>query len=179
MMRIVSLGIIAVVAIPTCAAAAPSGLYGKSVIVTWSETRSQRNPGQPAFRPVSIPVEFTLYVSEQGRVFRRITGTSAGGRRGSKDNIGASGSAASGAFAVQFPGSSMVANRSNGGYGSRIQVDFAPGFASCTARVVSAKVAGSQVVKMTSPATGALVEIESISAGSASCSVTTGNAFAN
>jgi hypothetical protein len=179
MMRIYLLGIIAVVAMPTCAAAAPAGLYGKSVIVTWSETRSQRDPGMQAFRPVSIPVEFTVYVSEQGRIFRRITSTSQRGRRGSKDKVGASGSAAFGAYAVQFPGSSMVANLSSGGYGSRIQVDFAPGFASCTARVIAAKEAGSQVIKKISPATGALVEIESISAGSANCSVSTGNAFAN
>ena len=53
-------GLIAAIAAPACAnAAPPSGLYGKSVIVSWTETRSQRNPGDQAFRPMSIPVEST------------------------------------------------------------------------------------------------------------------------
>ena len=45
-MRKLLLGLIAAIAAPACAnAAPPSGLYGKSVIVSWTETRSQRNPG--------------------------------------------------------------------------------------------------------------------------------------
>jgi len=49
-MRRLLFGLIAVIAAPACASAAPpSGLFGKSVIVGWTETRSQRNPGDGRF----------------------------------------------------------------------------------------------------------------------------------
>src|SRR5438128_1906958 len=39
--------------LPVGATAAPREFYGKSVTVTWTETRSQRDAGEAAFRPVS------------------------------------------------------------------------------------------------------------------------------
>ena len=179
-MRKLLLGLIAAIAAPACAnAAPPSGLYGKSVIVGWTETRSQRNPGDQAFRPMSIPVELSIYVSEKGNIFRRIFSMATSGAKGAKDRAGASGNGGSGAYAVQFQGNSMVANLTSGGYGSRIQVSFDAGFAGCTAQVIAAKQAGAGTIKKISPATGAIVEIESVSAGSASCSIKAGNTFAN
>ena len=36
-------------------AAPPKGLYGKTITITWNETRSQRDGHSGPFKPVSIP----------------------------------------------------------------------------------------------------------------------------
>jgi hypothetical protein len=181
-MRVVAMGfVIAAALVPCAAAAAPSQLYGKSVTVKWSETRNQRAVGQePAFHPVSLPFTMTVYISSEGHLFRRIFAVTPSGRQsGAKDRVGASGSGANGSFAVQFQGNAMVASGSNGGFGLRIQVTFDSGFSGCTAQVIGAKQSGSKSVMLRSIASGATIEVESVSAGPASCSVAQGNPFAD
>jgi hypothetical protein len=166
---------------PCAAAAAPSQLYGKSVTVNWSETRSQRAVGQePAFHPVSIPFTLTVYVSSEGHIFRRLSSITPNGRQsGAKDRVGESSSGANSSFAAQFRGNAMVASGSNGGFGLHVEVTFDSSFGGCTAQVIAAKQSGSRTVMLRSIASGATIEVESASAGSASCSVAQGNPFAN
>jgi hypothetical protein len=164
------------------ACAAPQGLYGKSVTVSWTETRSQREPGQTAFRPVSLPFTYTVYVSSEGRPFKRLTSISSTRRAtGSLDRVGTGESRPDGGTgAMQFVGNTIVASAgSPGGFGRRIQISLDGGFASCSAQVISGKTPGKKVAAVRSVATGNMVEFESISAGPASCSVRAGNAFAN
>jgi len=182
-MRVAVMGflLIALGLAPVAAHAAPSQLYGKSVTVKWSETRNQRAVGQePAFHPVSLPFTMTVYISSEGHIFRRISAITPNGRQsGAKDRVGASGSSANGSFAVQFQGNAMVASGSNGGFGLHVQATFDSGFSSCTAQVIGAKQSGSKSVMLRSIASGATIEVESVSAGSAGCAVGQGNPFAN
>jgi hypothetical protein len=60
MMQKLSLLLIAAALVPLSAHAAPQGLYGKTVKVTWTETRSQRNPGETSFHPVGLPFTFEV-----------------------------------------------------------------------------------------------------------------------
>ena len=163
------------------ACAAPQGLYGKSVIVSWTETRSQRDAGEANFKPVSLPFTYTVYVSSEGRPFKRLTSVSASRRAtGSQDKVGMGGRGPEGSGAMQFVGNSIVATTGQvGGFGRRIQVTLDGGFGSCSAQVISGKSPGKKIVAVKSVATGNMVEFESISAGSASCSVQAGNAFAS
>jgi hypothetical protein len=172
------LGVLAAAVLSTSATAAPSGLYGKSVTVSWTESRSQRDVGEQAFKPVSIPFTLIVYVSSEGRPFHRITSTSPRGATGSKERVSGSGASSQGAFSLQFQGNTLVSSRSNGGYGLHIQVSFDSGFTSCTAQVVAARQTGAKSVMLRSIASGMTVEVESLSAGSASCSISQGNAFA-
>ena len=68
---------IAIAILPATAFAAPRGMYGKHFKMTWTETRSQRIAGQTAFRPVSIPCTYTVYVGTEGKGFKRRSGISA------------------------------------------------------------------------------------------------------
>jgi hypothetical protein len=166
---------------PCAAAAAPTQLYGRSVAVSWTETRSQRAVGQePAFHPVSIPFTMTVYVSSEGHIFRRLSSTTPNGRQsGAKDRVGTSGSSGNGSFVVQFQGNAMVAGGSNGGFGLHVQATFDSSFGSCTAQVIGAKQSGSKTVMLRSIASGATIEVESVSTGAATCAVAQGNPFAN
>jgi len=173
--RKIVLGIVALLSIPFGAAAAPGGLIGKSITINWNETRSQRDVGvESAFHPVSIPFTFTVYFGTGGHVFKRVFAMAASGRTsGSEDKVGGGGAA------VSFSGNTMVGTSSFGGAARRIQVTFDGNFSSCSAQVVTAKLAGAKTAVVKSIATGGMVEFESVSAGSASCSIAQGNPFAN
>src|SRR4051812_38735364 len=64
---------------PTAVMAAPTQLYGKSVILKWSENRVQRNVGEGDFRSVNASHELSIYVSSAGRIFNKLQNTT---RRG-------------------------------------------------------------------------------------------------
>ena len=174
-MRKIIAGAAAFLCMPLGAEAAPSGLIGKSITVSWNETRSQRDVGtEAAFHPVSIPFTFTVYFGTGGHVFKRIFAMSASGRAsGAQDKVG------SGGAAVSFSGNTMVGTNSIGGAARRIQVNFDGNFSSCTAQVATAKVAGAKTAAVKSIATGGMVEFESVSAGAATCAIAQGNPFAN
>jgi hypothetical protein len=63
----------------TLQAAPPEELYGKSVIVSWMETRDQRPEGEQAWRSVQGSQALKIYVSEAGRVFNDLTYSTRGG----------------------------------------------------------------------------------------------------
>ena len=160
------------------ALAAPQNWYGKTLRVTWNESRSQRVRGEGEFKSVSIPLSYSVYVSSKGQLFKRLTSTNASGRQtGSKDRVGMSGADSQGAGSVSFQGNTLISTTNNGGLGRRIRISF-DGASSCSAEVLTGK-AGSGVATVLSNATGKMLEFNSVSAGVASCSVQEGNAFAN
>jgi hypothetical protein len=159
------------------AMAAPQGLYGKTLRVTWNETRSQRVRGEGEFKSVSVPLSYSVYVSSKGQLFKRLTSTNSTGRHtGSKDRVGTSGTDSEGAGNASFQGNTLVSTTNNGGMGRRIRITFDG--SSCSAEVLTGK-AGSGTATVRSNATGKMLEFQSVSAGAASCSVQDGNAFAN
>jgi len=170
--------IVAGISFAVTAQAAPQSFYGKTLRVSWNEARSQRVQGEGAFKSVSIPLSFTVYISSKGQLFKRLTSTTASGRAtGSKDRVGDAGSGADGAGAVTFQGNTLIATGNNHGLGRRIRITF-DGGSSCSAEVLTGK-SGNGVTTVRSNATGKMLEFESVSAGAASCSVQEGNAFAN
>ena len=93
----------------TATVAAPAELYGKSIVVTWTEERVQRQSGQTEFRSTSRTGEFAVYVSTQGRVFNRSTIKNSAarrgrGREGSAERVGSEGNSR-----VSFAGRSLIA----------------------------------------------------------------------
>ncbi len=171
---------LAIALAPASVHAAPRELYGKNVVVNWTETRSQRNAGEAAFHPVSIPFTLTFYVGNEGHVFKRLFAVAATGRTsGSQDRVGKQPTGDISASASSFSGRTLTATSSFGGAARRIQITFDPNFTGCSAQVVTAKLSGAKFAAVRSIANGTTVEFESVSAGSASCAVGQGNPFAN
>jgi hypothetical protein len=147
--------------------------------VNWAETRSQRDAGEQAFRPVSIPYTFTVYVGTQGTVFKRIFAVAASRRAsGSEDRVGKA-APDGGTASATWSANGLSATNTFGGAARRMQVTFDAAFSSCTAQVTTAKLASEKYVRVKSIATGNYVEFESVSAGAATCAIATGNPFAN
>src|SRR4051812_6082576 len=111
-MRSVSAVIVAAVLLAggvPAAAQAPPALRGKSITVSWTESRSQRNPGETAFRPVSLPFDFTVYVSSEGRAFKRLTSQSSTRRAvGTKEGVGSGRANSEGLTAIAIRGNTIV-----------------------------------------------------------------------
>jgi len=178
-MRVLHLAILLSCALPSAAfAAAPKQLYGKSITVSWLETRSQRDSqAGPTFKPVGLPFTNVFYVSTEGRLFTRSSTRSPGGA-GAVDKVGASGGNAAGdARNVSFSGNKIVSSVAFQGAARQTQISFDPSFSSCTAQVITGMPPGKKTVTVRSITTGNTVEFESVSAGPASCSITSGNPF--
>lgn len=140
-------------------AAPPKQLYGKSITVSWTETRSQRDSqAGPAFKPVGIPFSTVYYISTEGRLFTRGSARSPGGA-GSVDRVGTSGSNAAGdARNMSFSGNRIVSSTSFQGAARQTTITFDPGFSSCTAQVITGMPPGKKSVTVRSISTGNMTD---------------------
>src|SRR5258708_3243648 len=107
-------------AFATTAAGAPAGLQGKSVVVSWTETRTQRFVGEGDFRTVNGAITLSVYVGTTGRVFSRLAFQTRSGA-GQSDQV-----AGAGARRVpSFSGNTMtVIHPLTGGGVRRMHVTF-------------------------------------------------------
>jgi len=153
----------------------PKELYGKSVTVTWTESREQRPVGEETWRRVDGTETFNMYISDAGRVFNRQSYATRGGSADRKGEI-----AGQGNRSVNFNGRSLVAvwQMGGGGAATRISADFGSDFSSCSAQVMRAREAPGAIVRTYSGIIKHDIEIRSHQVGSVSCSIRTGNVFA-
>jgi hypothetical protein len=161
--------------LPLAAAAAPpAGLKGKSVVVSWTEARVQREVGESAFRNVTAGHDLRVYVSGAGRVFSRLTNSTRLGSGKTEQVAGAGGATR----VPTFSGQSMTLFQPfEAGGMRRIDVEFDPAFGGCRAKVVSARQQGAGTMIAYSPITKRRVEFQSVRPGSASCTLQSGNVF--
>jgi hypothetical protein len=177
-MRATWISLFAAAAAVTCSvsaiAAAPENLRNKSFTVSWSEEHNQSRDGGE-FRDVSVPYIWTLYISSAGRGFSRLH-TGSGRGVGTHEIVGKGGqSFGGGEHAVTFTASGMVQTANFGEAARRISVDVTG--SGCSAQVTVGKAPGAESAKYTR-ADGHHFEIRSLHAGSATCQVQDGNAFA-
>jgi hypothetical protein len=156
---------------------APQVLRGKSIILTWTEERSQRLLGEGSFREVRVPFSHTMYISATGRPFDRFANNS---RQTAHETVGTSAiSAGGGPKQFQFSGRTMSLTTTprQSGFARRYVVEFNENFTTCQANVAFAKRAGSDVV-LGGYLSGRPVEIHSTTVTGVICSIREGNVFA-
>jgi hypothetical protein len=162
------------------ALAAPSQLYGKSVIVSWSENRVQTTDRDAQPTSMTGQGQLSVYISDKGRPFSRVsmsvTNMRGHTRSGNRDAVQGEGSARS----FSFSGNTMSASMPRGNAGAmQISVTFDSGFQSCSARVITGKTGGAQSTRVTSMITGRQYEFYSVKTSGESCRVQNGNVFGN
>ena len=156
-------------------AAVPETLRNKSFTISWSEEHNQSVDGGP-FRDVSVPFKWTLYFSSAGRGFSRLR-IGWGRVGGTNENVGKGGKTFSGGeYAMKFTASGFVNTANFGDAARRTSVEVTG--AGCTARVWVGLAQGAASASL-NQANGHHIEIRSLHAGSASCQLQDGNAFAN
>ncbi len=160
--------------------AAPSQLYGKSVVVNWTEERQQRVNGESEIRNVARNGTFSVYLSSAGKPFSRMSysfsGRRGGLKTGKRDAVGGEGGSAR---VVAFSGNTLTMSRAMNGGARNIMVTFDGGFQSCSAQVLTGKEAGSGSIRAHSMVNGNAIEMLSVKTGAASCRVQDGNVFGN
>jgi hypothetical protein len=162
----------------TIAKAAPQGLYGKSVVVSWTEDRTQRRNGGQALDYVTINGQLTVYISSAGRPFSRVTMSRTGLRGGLKTgNREAVGGEEGNGPQVDFKGNAFTVTKPMAGGARRILVSLDEGLQSCSAQVLTGKEEGSQKVEFQSIISGDHIELLSVKTGQASCKIENGNVF--
>lgn len=163
---------------PAVAAIAPKQLHGKSIVVSWTEHRMQRQTGGPPgapqkrdFQPVTNTGRLSVYISSQGNVFNRMTRVNRRGLSGSRDKVGSN--------QIDFQGNSMIATQTgNVGGALRIVVAIDPGLVNCTAEVIRGKEEGAAIIHANSLIyPGMKVEIKSVRVSGVSCTIRDGNVF--
>jgi hypothetical protein len=171
-------------ALPTTAAlAAPTELYGKSIVVRWTEEREQRLVGQGDFQSRSFSGGLSIYIGTEGHVFNRQSMATPEGRRGLKATRTVEGSAdqvgSGGNSSVSFQGHAMTAVAMAQHGAQLVKVTFDPSFSSCTAEVIRGKQEGANAMVQNSLIRpGTQVEIRSSHTSAASCTIQNGNVFA-
>ena len=162
----------------TSFAAPPTQLYGKSISISWTESRMQRIGSANDFTMANIPQTLNVYISSKGQLFSR-RGASTRMGSGSFDAVGAGGQSHEGnARGVTFSGHTMNASAALNSGARSISVQFDDGFGGCSANIIVGR-SGGQNVKLKALVGGQTVEIKSATASGASCSVREGNVFAN
>ena len=159
--------------------AAPAQLYGKSVIVSWTENRIQTTDLSSIPQSRTVSAQLSVYVSDKGRAFSRMAmsvNSPRGTRSGNRDAVQGEGAARS----ISFGGNSMTMIGHRGDTGAlRVAVTFDSGFSGCSAHVIAGKATGATAMKITSMATGHVHDVFSIQTSNESCSVQSGNVFGN
>ena len=175
------------------AVAAPSELYGKSVVVSWSENRVQSDRGSSEKRQVTLSQSLSVYVSSTGRLFirREATGRSAdgmrggrfrgnrglGGSHGSRDQVGAEGRMPSGlAQQTHFAGRSLVFSQAFRSGARQVAVDFDASYGGCSARVTHGRASG-QSTTAYHTLNGRDIVVYSMDVANVSCRIVNGNVF--
>jgi hypothetical protein len=173
------IAILALAMTTSSAHAAPSQLYGKSVVVGWTENRIQTTDGSPVPQARTATGQLSVYVSDKGRAFSRVSmsvQTPRGTRSGQRDAVQGEASARS----VNFRGNSMTLSAPRGDAGAMmIAVTFDAGFQGCSARVVTGKSGGASSTHVTSMVTGHTYDFLSVKTSNESCSIQSGNVFGN
>jgi hypothetical protein len=170
--RVMLLLLSAAMGVSTAAsAAAPTALLNKSVVITWTESITEKGEdGRVMTHPANR--ERIAYISSTGRIFLRATNNLPGGQGVYENAPGASP-----AGSLAFQGSNtMVGTSVFSGFARRLTVNFGSGYSSCSASVVYGKSGGSRTWK--SPDGKRTYEAIAISVGTTSCSIRDGNALA-
>jgi hypothetical protein len=161
----------------THASAAPDALKGKTITISWTESRQEKLGSLDSeMRRTTVNFSLKTYVSETGRAFTRMNRVFGSGPNGSSkaDQGPADRNSLGSAGAVSFSGQRMVITRSFASGARQVSALFDGGFAGCQAQIIAGKQGSAGYMLMTSMH-GEKEYMFSSSVSGESCSVAAGN----
>jgi hypothetical protein len=176
--------LVAVSPAPALAQNAPAALRGKSVTASWTEERVQRTGDQTEFQSRSVGQSLSVYISSEGRAFAKRTVSTTGGGRGRGGVRAKTGSAETVGDntghgpSTQFRGNTLIFTNQFGGGARMARIEFDQSFSSCTATVIVGRENGRGTAHAKALNSGKSLEIASATVSGTSCSIQSGNVFA-
>ena len=154
------------------AVGAPAGLLDKTVTMSWSTSGSgtRADGTNVSFSNINTRV---VYVSTAGRTFLRME---IKGRRAARGADRGPGEPSPRGGSVRLEGNRLVGTEAFASGARQYVATFDSGFSSCTLSVIDAKAGGAKIQRRGPD--GAMYVLDSVSTGSPSCSIQSGNAFA-
>ena len=156
----------------TSAFGAPAGLLDKTITMSWSTSGSGIRVGDGKSVSFSNVNTRVVYVSSAGRTFLRKEVR--GGERPHVARMSVPGKPPAGS--VRLEGNRLVGAETFASGARQYVATFDSGFSSCTLSVIDAKAGGAKIQRKGPD--GAMYVLDSVSTGSPSCSIQSGNAFA-
>jgi hypothetical protein len=150
----------------------PTSLRGKSLALSWSDSRTVRDAAGNQ-KNVDQTSAIKLYVSDVGRVFSQFD-RQAG--RGSKTLTQVSG-APDNYLHWRFEGGALTADQQFSKGARRVAISFSDSFRACAIQVLHGKQVGAQTIHYRDYSTDVDYEILTIAVTSTSCSIQEGNVF--
>jgi len=157
------------------AAGVPAAAMNKTITISFTASRTGTAPDGTT-HPFTTSVTRMVYVSSAGRLFMRHTATANTKSRPTRGGDFDPNDARQGKGSFNFQGDKLVGVIPYAGGARQITATFDAGFSSCTASVIEGN-AGSGSFKRKGP-DGVVREISNASASAPSCSIQSGNAFA-
>ena len=155
------------------ALATPAAAYNKTITISYTSSGTRTDSlGKSA--GYSAQVTRIIYVSSNGRLFMRHIATSMAKGRRQRGGDFEPGGGRGGSFT--FQGNRLIGTIVMAAGAIQMTATFDPGFTSCTATVVEGRTAGG-AIRRRAPS-GEMIEVTSVSNSTPSCSIQTGNAFA-
>jgi hypothetical protein len=161
----------------TAHAAAPSQLFNKTVVLSWSSTGGARSDAGRSINFV-LDHKMMVYISSEGRQFTRYIRSNRIGNSnkgdfepGSKKSIGGR------TQEIRFQGNQLIITAELPSGARQITATFDASFASCTLSVVVGK-SGGAPARARGP-DGIMYTLDSDTAVSPTCSIQNGNVFAS
>jgi hypothetical protein len=157
------------------AEAIPAALHGKSVVLSWSDARTVKDTSGNQ-KNVNQTSQIELYVSDLGRVFSRF-------ERHTRPNDVNTLTQVSGApdnyLQWRFESGTLIADQKFTKGMRRVTISFSDSFGNCSISVLHGKEVGAQAIHYNDLTTNADYEIITIAVTATSCSMQSGNIFAN
>jgi len=165
----------ATVASSACAAGVPAAAMNKTITISFTASGVGKTP-DGASKPFSTSVTRMIYVSTAGRLFMRHTATANTKGRATRGGDFDPNDTRTGKGSFNFQGDKLVGVIPYAGGARQITATFDAGFSSCTASAIEGN-AGSGSFKRKGP-DGIVREISNATTSAPSCSIQSGNAFA-
>jgi hypothetical protein len=184
MMKQLIVFLFALLGAPAIAHAAPEELYGKSVVVSWSENVESKSTGETVMQSSVQARTLSIYVSNGGRAFARLlTGFAKSGRRGTGMQFRGGGAinqdpeqaASSNRLAVRFEGQQLLVDTQFESGARRVAINFEGNYSTCNVNIIQGREAGAKTMVF---GAGRRREVLSIQTATPSCSIREGNIFA-
>jgi hypothetical protein len=159
------------------AESAPSELYGKTVILSWSEHRVQKTQAGD-IKKGTTSSQFRVYISTAGRLFSTFERRNAATGRSNKSDQGPDGGTTvsgvgQGSRSTRFEGGQLLSENAMRSGARRIQAAFDSNYRNCTLQVLYGKQAGAPLYHRAMD--GRMYTIISTEVISPTCSISDGN----
>ena len=158
-------------------AGAPKELFGKSVVVSWSENLVAKYSDQVDFQSTHTIVYDSIYISSTGRVFSQTIRRKRRSSVAREQSPGSSKDSSGSPQSAHFEGSTLMVDTKLVSGALRVTIDFASGFDTCNAKVIHGKENGQELKWVSWRRPAALREAQSVEVQGLTCAMKQGNVF--